>query len=225
MGRLGPVKWTSGRPVRGPGPAGAGWSGPIALGPVWAKTCPRGLSWRWAKGGPCGGLPLVAALAGGGGGHEPRGDRLQCHCAMWPCVVGQRADEGSGRRPRGGRFYCYCDVGWRRQRARAARWAASVPLGDVATCGWPEGWHTRHARAARRGLYFYWWGSHVGWRRRRARAARRAALLLRLTWSVVVTQRADAGRGRENWCPILAAIGLVVRFDRLWGGNLSLYLI
>ena len=27
----------------------------------------------------------------------------------------------------------------------------------------------------------------------------------------------------ENWSPILAAIGLVVRFDRLSGGNLSFY--
>ena len=29
----------------------------------------------------------------------------------------------------------------------------------------------------------------------------------------------------ENWSPILAAIGLVVRFDRLSGGNLSFYYI
>ena len=27
----------------------------------------------------------------------------------------------------------------------------------------------------------------------------------------------------ENWSPILASIGLVVRFDRLLGGNLSFY--
>ena len=27
----------------------------------------------------------------------------------------------------------------------------------------------------------------------------------------------------ENWSPILVAIGLVVRFDQLWGGNLSFY--
>ena len=58
---------------------------------------------RWAKGAPRGGPPLAAAFVGDDR-HMLRGGRHQGHWAMWPPVVGQRADEGGRRGPRGGRL-------------------------------------------------------------------------------------------------------------------------